>query len=349
MTAAAAALLLAAAVVILAGGRPSLRERVGIPSRWTLVPGLLRTRGAAALGRGSSPGHGTGVLGAVVLAGGGAGWAWAGPVAAGFAATYAVLVLRAVRDSRGRRAGRWAAAAVEDLVSGLAADLRAGLLPAAALEAGAEALSFAGVPTSGRARRAGGPSFRAALAPVLGAVSAGDDVPAALRVVRLAGAAPGDPGAAADGLTKLAAAWQVAEQSGAPLADVLDRLDAELGAAGRLRDRTEAHTAAASATVRLLAVLPVLGIGIGYALGGDPMRILFHTATGTVCAVVALALQVTGVLWAERITDGRPVRASRVRSPSPVPSPFPASARSLSSSTRRFSGAARGPDPDVPP
>jgi tight adherence protein B len=235
-----------------------------------------------------------------------AGWVWAGPVAAAFAGTYAGLVLRAVQGSRARRADRWATAAVEDLVSGLAADLRAGLAPAAALEGGAEALSFGGAPTGGRAPHDGGVSFRAALAPVLGAVAAGDDVPAALRRMRLSGTATGrtSPSVrpAANGLSKLAAAWQVADRSGAPLADVLDRLDAELGAAGRLRDRTEAHTAAASATVRLLAGLPVLGIGIGYALGGDPMTILLHTAPGMVCALVALTLQVTGLAWAERIT-----------------------------------------------
>jgi tight adherence protein B len=132
-----------------------------------------------------------------------------------------------------------------------------------------------------------------ALAPAVAAAASGDDVPSALRAVSVPGAGPG--------LARLAAAWWVADLSGAPLADVLDRLDADLGAARRRRDSADAHTAATVATVRLLSVLPLLGLGVGYALGSDPVHVLFHTGVGMACACVALALQVTGLLWAERI------------------------------------------------
>jgi tight adherence protein B len=328
VTAASAVLLLLAAVLVVTAGRSSLRERLGVPHAAYRVLGRLR-RSVVPVGNASPRQRRALQVGAAIGAGCG-GWLGAGPVAAAFAGTYAVVVLRGVQASRDRTSERAAAAAVEDLVSGLAADLRAGLAPAAALHAGIEALSFGVAPVTGRASswgggirtdrtRGPGSALRVALAPVLAATSSGDDVATALRRVRLPGAGAGTPRSAAEGgLAKLAAAWQVADHSGAPLADVLDRLDAELGAARRLRERSEAHTAAATATVRLLATLPLLGIGIGYALGGDPVTVLFHSAAGMVCAVVALLLQVTGLLWADRLTVGRPARGSP-RSPSTSP------------------------------
>ncbi|HEY0359593.1 MAG TPA: secretion protein F, partial [Mycobacteriales bacterium] len=104
-------------------------------------------------------------------------------------------------------------------------------------------------------------------------------------------------------LTRLAAAWEVADSAGAPLADVLDRLDADLAALRRRRTRARAETAAASATVRMLALLPLLGLGLGYALGADPLEVLLHSAGGAGSALVALALQATGLLWAERLAS----------------------------------------------
>jgi tight adherence protein B len=178
---------------------------------------------------------------------------------------------------------------VDDLVSGLAADLRAGLLPGPALRLGAESLTLS-----------------AAASPVAAAVAAaaaGDDVPTALRTAPVPGGEVG--------MARLAAAWQVADTSGAPLTEVLDRLDADLTSLRRRRDLVDAQTTAATTTVRMLAVLPVLGLGLGYTLGGDPLGFLLHTAAGAVCALLALALQAAGLLWGEHIAAA-PIRSGGV-------------------------------------
>jgi tight adherence protein B len=178
---------------------------------------------------------------------------------------------------------------VDDLVSGLAADLRAGLLPGLALRLGAESLALS----------AAAPPVAAAVA----AAAAGDDVPAALRSAPVPGGKVG--------MARLAAAWHVADTSGAPLSEVLDRLEADLTSLRHRRDLVDAQTTAATTTVRMLAVLPVLGLGLGYTLGGDPLGFLLHTAAGSVCALLALALQVAGLLWGEHIAAA-PIRSGGV-------------------------------------
>ena len=101
---------------------------------------------------------------------------------------------------------------------------------------------------------------------------------------------------------RLASALALAETSGAPLADVLDRLDAHLRAVDRARRTAQAQAAGATASAALLAVLPVAGIGLGYLVGVDPARVLLHTPIGAACLGGAVLLQVAGLAWADRLS-----------------------------------------------
>lgn len=117
-------------------------------------------------------------------------------------------------------------------------------------------------------------------------------------VWRVAAQQPG-----AGGLSELAQAWDLATRTGAPMAPTLDAV------AGALReDRSIAQTidgelAAPRATGRLIAFLPVVGVGIGIALGGDPLSFLISNPIGQVCLVVGVGLACAGLLWSERIAD----------------------------------------------
>lgn len=169
-----------------------------------------------------------------------------GPVAALVAGVYGGLAVRGVtRRIAARIAAADRARTLDDLGS-LAADLRAGLPPAAR----------AGVALTGRI---------------------------------------------AD-LT--AAVWRIAEQTGAPAADLVERIEADARAADRARTSAAAQAAGAQATAVLLAILPVGGIALGYAIGADPLRVLLHTPIGAVCAIAASFLQCAGLLWSERMTNG---------------------------------------------
>lgn len=102
-----------------------------------------------------------------------------------------------------------------------------------------------------------------------------------------------------------AAARRLAEQTGAPLAELIERIEADARAMDRAVASAAAQAAGARATAWLLAGLPVGGIALGYAIGVDPLDVLLHTPIGAGCAIAAIALQLAGLAWAERLGGNR--------------------------------------------
>jgi tight adherence protein B len=100
---------------------------------------------------------------------------------------------------------------------------------------------------------------------------------------------------------RLASAIAVSRASGAPLADLLERLDAHLRAVDRTRALAETQAAGARASAALLAAMPVAGLALGAAIGVDPVRVLLHTAPGSVALCSAVALQLGGLAWTARL------------------------------------------------
>jgi tight adherence protein B len=123
-------------------------------------------------------------------------------------------------------------------------------------------------------------------------------VAAAGPVLTRAVAAGGD---AVTVVHRLDVAVRVAESSGAPLADVLDRLDGELRAADRARGVASAQAAGARASAGLLAALPVAGVALASVLGVDALAVLLHTLVGAAALLLAVGLQITGLVWAARL------------------------------------------------
>jgi tight adherence protein B len=155
------------------------------------------------------------------------------------------------------------------------ADLEAGKPPVSALHAAAEEWPE--------------------LAPVATAARLGADVPGAFRSLSTL------PGAAQ--LRVVAAAWQVAHRSGAGLASSL-AMAADGLREGRATARVVAtELAAAQATARLLALLPVGVLLVGSSLGGDPVGFLLDTPAGLVCLCAGLGLAYLGLCWLARIAD----------------------------------------------
>ncbi|MEW2634145.1 type II secretion system F family protein [Streptomyces sp. NPDC048389] len=182
-----------------------------------------------------------------------------------------LLVRERRRDSDRRAQG------VIELCGATAGELRAGMQPAQALLFAAGASDVLGD----------------AEAAVLAAARFGGDVPGALRT------AARQPGAEA--LAGMAACWRVAVDSGAGLAAGLDRLEAALQAESDQRKDLKAQLAGAWSTITLLALLPVGGLAMGWALGADPLSVLFHTPAGIACLVVGGLLETAGLCWAGRI------------------------------------------------
>ncbi|MGO1539565.1 MAG: type II secretion system F family protein [Leucobacter sp.] len=118
-----------------------------------------------------------------------------------------------------------------------------------------------------------------------------------------AGSTPAQALAAADGREwrLLAAAWDLATRSGAPLAPALDRIAGSLRALEELRERRQTLLAGPRSTVRLVTLLPLISVLMGTLLGFEPVAVLL-SPSGAVLLVVGLALLTLGVVWARAIT-----------------------------------------------
>lgn len=244
-------------------------------------PGRIRLR---AIGTGSGRGGPDGALlrrhGPVVLAVG-CGLAGAlalGPVG-GVVATVGVIGIRRARlRAAAARRTTQATAELADALARIADELRTGAHPASAL---------AGVVHDG-------PLARALLAPADAAARLGEPVPAALRRSARSGTAVAD-------LERVAAAWELADRYGAPLADllagVLEDVRWRLGHASRVR----AQLAGPRSTATVLTALPLLGVGLGQLMGTDPVAVLRDGLLGQSLLLLGCGLTAAGTAWSERI------------------------------------------------
>ncbi|MEU5124778.1 type II secretion system F family protein [Streptomyces mobaraensis] len=191
-------------------------------------------------------------------------------------AVVAVPLVRRRLDARERRRARERRSeAVIELCGTVAGELRAGRQPGEAV------------------RAFDGEAFGPAWAAVPAAARFGGDVPEALRE---AGRREG-----AEGLTGVAACWQVAVDGGAGLAAGLERVGQALSVERDQREELAAQLAGTRSTAVMLALLPAVALAMGTALGAEPLRVLLHTPAGLGCLALGGLLEGAGLAWTRRI------------------------------------------------
>jgi len=153
----------------------------------------------------------------------------------------------------------------------LVAELAAGSRPAAALAAAALVA----------------PNHASGLAAASAAAGTGAD-PAAVLL-------------AAVDLEPLGHAWRVAAISGAPMADVLARVAADLADLEQQHRAVAVALAGPRSSAGLLAGLPVVGIALGVAMGAEPLPFLLGTPPGRVLCGAGVLLDALGVMWTQRL------------------------------------------------
>lgn len=249
---------------------------------WWLVPGASEGLGRLAAEpaeprqRRAAPRLGLAglVVGGVVLGVG----ALAGPGGAAVALALAqvsgcVALLGARRARRGAGArGRAEVVHAGELMAGL---LRVGRVPTAALVEAAE----------------DAPVLRVAAAEL----RAGGEAAAALR--RSAG------GAGHAGLLDLAAAWEVSVRTGASLVGAVDAAASRLAADEDVARVVDGELSAARLGGRVMAVLPLVGLLMGFGLGADPVAFLLGSPLGWVCLNVGIGLACGGMAWIDTVAE----------------------------------------------
>lgn len=194
-------------------------------------------------------------------------------------ASVVVLGLAGVRHrSRQGRLRREAAERrqrVVDFAEALTGELGAGLPVHAALERAVEACPEA----AGIAR----------------AARLGADVPAAMRALAAK--------RGAEGMARLAAAWEISAASGAGLAQASRRV-LETARARQAAERlVMAEVASAYATARLVTLLPVIVLVAAQGAGARPWAFLTGHPAGLTCAALGVALSFAGLMWIDRIAS----------------------------------------------
>ncbi len=162
-----------------------------------------------------------------------------------------------------------AEAEIAEACRALAAEVRVGKIPAEALTAAAADHPI--LAEADRVHRLGG------------------DV---VRSWRARGVRPGHAG-----LLDLARGWGLCQATGAPLSAALDQIADNLVSDQTIRMMVAGELAAPRASGKIMAVLPLLGIGLGYLIGGDPVAFLWQEPIGWGCLLVGASLAATGILW----------------------------------------------------
>lgn len=188
----------------------------------------------------------------------------------------AVAVWIRHRRTRIRKRRTAGALACVEIVENLAADLRSGALHHVAIER--LALEFD------------------QLTEVHAAILNGSDVAEAWK------RSSSQPGC--ESFAWVGAAWAVATESGAPLAEVLDSLAAEIRNESDLLRDVEAAVAPARSTALLMAVLPVFALGMGSGMGASPGETITKNIWGAGSVTLGIVLAVIGVFWVDRIAEG---------------------------------------------
>ena len=147
--------------------------------------------------------------------------------------------------------------------------------------------------------------------PLLALRSAAEDCPVlrpGLATADLGGDVPGrwidqsrEPGRA--GLAELARAWQLATVTGSGMAGALQDVTEALIADESLGLVIGSEAAGPRASGKVMAALPLVGLALGYLIGGDPIRFLIDTPAGWACLAAGAVLVAVGVLWMERVAD----------------------------------------------
>lgn len=96
-------------------------------------------------------------------------------------------------------------------------------------------------------------------------------------------------------LSAVAGAWALSEDLGVALAPSMTTSAQVLRAQVQARRRLEAATSGARATMRMLTVLPLVGLLAGFAFGLAPWEVYGHSPVTMVSAIIGLVL--TGVGW----------------------------------------------------
>jgi len=89
--------------------------------------------------------------------------------------------------------------------------------------------------------------------------------------------------------------------TGAPSADVLEACAGGITEVSEAAAARRVALAGPRASARTLALLPLLGLLLGYVLGSNPLAFLLSTNVGRVCLLIGFAFELAGIVWVRHL------------------------------------------------
>ena len=126
--------------------------------------------------------------------------------------------------------------------------------------------------------------------------------PTRWRAMLAGGSSPGEA-AARVGAASVIVACRFSSGLGAPLADVLDAIGDAIDDAQAVEEARRVASAGPLMSARVLAALPLVGVGAALALGASPWAFYTGGGPGSVCAVVGVAAWGAGIASCRRILE----------------------------------------------
>jgi hypothetical protein len=126
--------------------------------------------------------------------------------------------------------------------------------------------------------------------------------PTRWRAMLAGGRAPGEA-AARVGAASVIVACRFSSGLGAPLADVLDAIGDAIDDAQAVEEARRVASAGPLMSARVLAALPLVGVGAALALGASPWAFYTGGGPGSVCAAVGVAAWGAGIASCRRILE----------------------------------------------
>lgn len=126
--------------------------------------------------------------------------------------------------------------------------------------------------------------------------------PTRWRAMLAGGSSPGEA-AARVGAASVIVACRFSSGLGAPLADVLDAIGDAIDDAQAVEEARRVASAGPLMSARVLAALPLVGVGAALALGASPWAFYTGGGPGSVCAAVGVAAWGAGIASCRRILE----------------------------------------------
>ena len=102
-----------------------------------------------------------------------------------------------------------------------------------------------------------------------------------------------------EGLSQIGRAWRVSQVCGGSMHASLEQVRANLEEAQNTDSVVTGELAGPRATGQILAVLPLLGLGMAATLGVNPLGFLVGGVGGRACLMAGVGLICAGVIWSE--------------------------------------------------